>query len=131
MYSILLSIDFIFYFIGLIYLCNLLLTLCMRSFLWVSSSTNWNFIMTMVCVKKDWINYFLIFISLSLPPWAFYISKVHQIFAWNIFSGVSSYDIMWNCDIMDSPFSENMASLKRLLILNRKSKHERKVNFLL
>ena len=61
----------------------------------------------------------------------FYINKVHLIFAQNIFSGASSYDITCNCDIMGSPFLENMASLKRLLKLNRKSKHERKVNFLL
>ena len=54
---------------------------------------------------------------------------MHQIFAWNIFSGFSSHDIMCNCDITDSPFSENMASLKRLLKPNKKSKHERKVNF--
>ena len=47
----------------------------------------------------------------------------------NIFLGVSSYDITCNCDITGSPFLENMASLKKLLRLNRKSKHERKVNF--
>ena len=52
-----------------------------------------------------------------------------QIFAQNIFSGVSAYDITCNCDITDSPFLENMASLKRLLKLGKKSKHERKVNF--
>ena len=59
----------------------------------------------------------------------FYNNKVHQIFAWNIFLGVSSHDIMCNYDITDSPFLENMASLKRLLELGKKSKHERKVNF--
>ena len=67
--------------------------------------------------------------SLSLLSQAFYISKVHLIFARSISSGVSSYDITCNCDIMDTPFSENMASLKRLLKLNRKSKREIKVNF--
>ena len=59
----------------------------------------------------------------------FYNNKVCQIFAWNIFLGVTSHDITCNYDIMDSPFSKNMASLKRLLKLGKKSKRERKVNF--
>ena len=58
-----------------------------------------------------------------------YNNKVHQIFTQNIFLGVFSYDIMCNGDITDSPFLENMASLKRLLKLNKKSKWERMVNF--
>ena len=40
------------------------------------------------------------------------------------------HDITSSCDIMDSPFSENMVSLKRLVKLNKESKCERKVNFL-
>ena len=88
--------------------------------------------MILICINWSdlyWINYLLIFISLSLPLQMFYISKVHQIVVQNIFLGVSSLDITCNCDIMDSPFLENMASLKRLLKLNKEPKSERKVNF--
>ena len=94
-------------------------------FPWINN----DFIMILIYREKDWINYVLIFILLSLPLQVFYISKMHQIFVRNIFSGVSSHDITCNCDITDSPFSENMASLKKLLKLCKKSKHERKVNF--
>ena len=118
-----------FYCINLIYLCYLLLSLCMLSFLRVNNLIDWSFIMILICTKKDWINYVLIFILLSLPSQMFYISKMHWIFVQNIFSGVSSHDIMCNCDITDSLFSENMASLKRMLKFGKKSKHERKVNF--
>ena len=55
---------------------------------------------------------------------------MHLIFTWSIFLGVSSYDVTCNCDITGSPFLENMASLKKWLRLNTKSKCERKVNFL-
>ena len=130
LYDMLLSIDFMFYFNNSTYLCNLLLLLlCIQSLLWVNNLIDQSFIMNMICIKKDWINYLLIFILLSFPSQTFYDNKVHQIFVWNIFLGVSSYDIMCNCDITGSSFSENMASLKRLLRLNKRSKHERKVNF--
>ena len=55
---------------------------------------------------------------------------MHLIFMQNIFLGVSSYDVTCNCDLTGSPLLENMASLKKWLKFNRKSKRERKVNFL-
>ena len=122
---------FIFYF-NLIYLCNFLLLPCMHVTLSIFNNFNWleSYHDFDMWKEKDWINYFLIFILLSLPSQASYINKMHLIFMQNIFLGVTFYDVTCNCDLTGSPFLENMASLKKCLGLNRKSKCERKVNFL-